>query len=375
MNIFSIISVLVIFLLSNYYVALRLYQLAPHNTLFRIALIIILIVCIGSLFLFFPFYKKMPYIVSASSYRIGTAWIIAFAYFLLLFLIVDLIKLSNVIFSFTSRSVIHSLTHDNIKSFLVLVGIVVLLLVVGNINYHNKRRVYHKITTEKLQNNQKIRVVAISDLHLGYTIGSHELKRWVKMINKENPDIVVISGDLIDNNVQVVDDMDLDKIIRNINAPLGVYGCLGNHEYISGLDESISFYHKSDIILLRDESVEVVNNFTLIGRDDVSNSERQSLSTIMADINDNDFKLLLDHQPRNLEESEKAKIDLQISGHTHNGQVFPFSIVAESIFEIAHGMLQKGLTKIYVTSGLGIWGGKFRIGTQSEYAVFDIVNN
>ena len=118
----------------------------------------------------------------------------------------------------------------------------------------------------------------------------------------------------------------------------------------------------------------ITDNLMLIGRDDVSNSNRKELSAIVNGADDNHFKLLLDHQPSNLKQAVQQNIDLQFSGHTHNGQVFPFSLVAEAIFENTHGMIQKGLTKVYVSSGLGIWGGKFRIGTQSEYAVFDIVH-
>ena len=105
----------------------------------------------------------------------------------------------------------------------------------------------------------------------------------------------------------------------------------------------------------------------------MSNYNRKSLSTIVNGIDNNHFKLLLDHQPKNLKDAEQQKIDLQFSGHTHKGQIFPFSLIAESMFENAHGMIEKGLTKIYVSSGLGIWGGKFRVGTQSEYVVFDLI--
>ena len=112
----------------------------------------------------------------------------------------------------------------------------------------------------------------------------------------------------------------------------------------------------------------------LIGRDDLSNPKRKSLSDIISGVEENQFKFLLDHQPMKLEEAAEQNIDLQFSGHTHHGQIFPISLIVESMFENAHGMIEKGLTKIYVSSGLGIWGGKFRLGTHSEYAVFDIIH-
>lgn len=374
MKVAFIISVLLIFIATNYYVALRLYQLIPDNSFIRIAFIVIFAICAGSLFLFFPLYKNLSFTLGALLYRIGTAWLIAFGYFLLLFIITDLLKVSNNIFHFMDKSLVYSLTHHNYTSFFSVIGVVVILLFIGNINYHKKRRVHFEIETSKLTTNKdRLRILGISDLHLGYTIGAKELTKWVQIINDENPDIVVIGGDLIDNNAKIIFEMGLDRILRNIHAPLGVYACLGNHEYISGKTESIRFHEASNISVLKDTIYNVSENITLIGRDDLSNKNRKPLNAIINEVDKNQFKLLLDHQPSNLEEAEKEKIDLQFSGHTHNGQVFPFSLIAESMFENPHGMIRKGLTWVYVSSGLGIWGGKFRIGTQSEYAVFDLI--
>lgn len=375
MKVAFIISALLIFFTANYYVALRLYQLLPANLLVRIAFITIIAICIGSLFVFFPLYKSLSFAVGSLLYRIGTAWFIAFAYFFFIFILIDLVKLSNKAFHFMDRDLVYSITHQNYMSFFVVVGSVAVLLIAGNINYHQKRRVHFNIETTKLSPEQQpIRVVGISDLHLGYTIGAKELQEWVHLINAEKPDIVVVGGDLIDNNAEIVTSMGLDKILRTIEAPLGVYACLGNHEYISGKSESIAFHEASNIKILKDAYVEVTDNITLIGRDDVSSPKRKPLSNIVNGIDDSQFKLLLDHQPKNLEDAEQQNIDLQFSGHTHKGQIFPISLVVESMFENSHGMIKKGLTQIYVSSGLGIWGGKFRVGTQSEYAVFDIIH-
>lgn len=375
MKVVFFITALLIFLATNYYVAVRLYQMIPENLLMRVVFITIISIFIGSLFVFFPLSKILHFTATAWLYRIGTAWIIAFAYFLLIFIIIDLLKVSNNIFRFMNKNLMYTLTHHNYISFFSIIGIVLFLLFIGNINYHKKKRVHFDIETSKLSVlTDRIRVVGVSDLHLGYTIGASELKKWVQLINSENPDIVVIGGDLIDNNTKVVFDMKLDQILKNIQAPLGVYACLGNHEYISGKRESIRFHEMSDILVLKDTIFNVTDEITLIGRDDVSNASRKSLNTIVNGVDKGRFKLLLDHQPINLEEAEKEKIDLQFSGHTHKGQIFPFSLITESMFENQHGIIQKGITWIYVSSGLGIWGGKFRIGTQSEYAVFDIIH-
>ncbi len=312
MKVAFFISILLFVLSLNYYVALRLYQLIPPNLLVRIAFIAIITICIGSLFLFFPLYKSLSFTAGGMLYRIGTAWIIAFGYFLLLFILVDLLKLTNWMFHFIDKDFLYSLTHQNYVSFFVVVGSVVGLLFLGNLKYHNKRRVHFNIETTKLSPNQQpIRVVGISDLHLGYTIGAIELEDWVKTINAEKPDMVILGGDLLDNNVKFVEHMELDKILRKIDAPMGVYACLGNHEYIAGLGESVAFHEKSNIQILKDTTYMVTDNLMLIGRDDVSNSKRKELSAIVNGADDNLFKLLLDHQPSNLEQAEQQNIDLQ----------------------------------------------------------------
>lgn len=369
------ISMILVFLAANYYVVLRLLQLVPPNLIVRIAIITILSICIGSIFVFFPLHKALSFEMGGLLYRIGTAWMIGFLYFIILFVAIDLLKLLNKIFHFINKDVLYSLTHHNYISLFSVVGIVLLLLFIGNIRYHNKRRVHFDIETSKLSPNQNpIRVVGISDLHLGYTIGGDELQEWVQIINAEKPDIVVFGGDLIDNNVELVKHLELDKILQKIEAPMGVYACLGNHEYIAGVKESIDFHNKSDIKVLKDTTVMVADNLTIIGRDDKMNGNRKPLSKVVNGINNGSFRLLLDHQPNNLEEAENQNIDLQFSGHTHYGQIFPITLVVEAMFENPHGMIEKGLTQIYVSSGLGIWGGKFRLGTQSEYVVFDIAN-
>ena len=163
-----------------------------------------------------------------------------------------------------------------------------------------------------------------------------------------------------------------------------VYACLGNHEYYSNQPKASRFYREAGITLLQD-SVAKIGNLCIIGRDDRTNMQRKSLAMIMEEarkkgfISDlhlgkhsNEFLILLDHQPYHLEEAEQNGIDFQFSGHTHHGQVWPVSWVTDALYEKAYGSLQKGNTRYYISSGMGIWGGKFRIGTQSEYIVLTI---
>ena len=156
---------------------------------------------------------------------------------------------------------------------------------------------------------------------------------------------------------------------HQLKAP--VVACLGNHEYISGIDRSLDFYKRAGITLLRDTTLEV-GDLVIVGRDDRANHHRMSTEQLLNGINKDKFIVLLDHQPYNLEESQQNGVDFQFSGHTHEGQVWPISMLVHSMYENAWGPYQKGDTRYYVSSGIGIWGGKYRIGTRSEYIVATI---
>ena len=194
-----------------------------------------------------------------------------------------------------------------------------------------------------------------------------ELQRWVRLLNEENPDLVLFAGDILDGAIRPVREWGLDEEFRDLNAP--VYAALGNHEYIAGLESSLAFYEDAGMCLLRDSSV-VASGIRIVGRDDRSNASRRALSDLVP--TDTLFTILLDHQPYHLEEAERCGIDFQFSGHTHHGQIWPANLITDILYEKAYGTYQRGNTHYYVTSGLGIWGGKFRIGSQSEYLVLKL---
>ena len=204
------------------------------------------------------------------------------------------------------------------------------------------------------------------------------------MVNAEQPDLILIAGDIIDISIRPLIEENMAKEFHRLKAP--VYACLGNHEYYSSQPKARRFYREAGITLLQD-SVAKIGNLCIIGRDDRTNVRRKSLPMIMEEARkqgiissldlhygkySNEFLILLDHQPYHLEEAEQNGIDFQFSGHTHHGQVWPVLWITDVLYEKAYGSLQKGNTQYYISSGIGIWGGKFRIGTQSEYVVLTI---
>jgi predicted MPP superfamily phosphohydrolase len=214
-----------------------------------------------------------------------------------------------------------------------------------------------------------MKVVMMSDLHLGYHNPRKELHRWVDMINQEHPDLILIAGDIIDGSMRPLKEEQMHEEFRRLKAP--VYACLGNHEYYSGEPDAQRFYQESGIHLLRDSTV-VIGSLCIIGRDDRTNFRRKPVAELCKNVDPGKYTILLDHQPYDLEKTELQGIDFQLSGHTHHGQVWPISWITEAIYECAYGSHQRGLTQFYVSSVLGIWGGKFRIGTCSEYVVAEL---
>ncbi len=210
-------------------------------------------------------------------------------------------------------------------------------------------------------------------MHLGVSINKKRLQKYVDLINAQQPDIVLFAGDICDNRLEPIMEQHMNEELRMINAPLGVYAALGNHEYIGrDVQATIKYLQSGNITVLRDSAVLVKDEFYLIGRDDKRNSNRKTLADLTSNLDSGKPFILLDHQPYHLEEAEENGIALQISGHTHDGQFFPINLIVRSMYENAHGYSARSHTHYYVSSGLGIWGPQFRIGTQSEVIVINL---
>lgn len=303
---------------------------------------------------------KMPSYLSHAMYEIGTGWLVFTLYMVLFLLVFDLLKLFSVSFNY---------------GFIVSLLATSTLLGYGYYNYSHPKTNTVNITLSKplAGNGESIKIVAVSDLHLGNGTGKTDLKQYVKMINAENPDLILIGGDLIDNSVVPLYAENMMEELSGLKAPLGIYMVPGNHEYISGIDQSIRFIRDTPIQLLRDSVITLPYGIQLIGRDDRTNPHRRSLPELMTHTDPAKPIILLDHQPYQLTESEKAGIDLQFSGHTHRGQIWPMSWVTDHIYEQSHGYRQWGNSHIYVSSGLSLWGPPFRIGTESEMVVIQLL--
>lgn len=371
MNILFPVLMLLIYLAGNTYVFFRIGQLLPLQQLWQKVLYVALVILLaGSLFLALGVSRWLPSGVSGVFYQIGSTWFFIFIYLLLFLLLRDIVWGANRLWHFIPESISLRPAFKTLFTA-VFLGLALLFLIGGHINYWCKRRVELNLTTAK-QLERPLKIVAFSDMHLGYMIREGELARWVKKINAEQPDLILIAGDLIDNNLYPLENGILSKELKQLKAPLGVCAVLGNHEYISGVERSVKFLEESHIRVLRDSALLVDNRFYVVGRDDRSNRNRKQLSTLLQGVDSSKPVIVLDHQPYELQEVATLPVDLQISGHTHRGQLWPVNWITDAMYEVSHGYLKKGDTHFYVSSGLGIWGGKFRIGSQSEYVVIHL---
>lgn len=305
----------------------------------------------------------MPVGLSRVVEFVGHSYFLFAAYLFLGFILVDIFRVINHYFQITN-----DITRFSNRMSFEIIALIILAMFVGYMNFNNPSVEKLEIEVNKpAKNSKELNIVAVSDIHLNALIGKERLQEFVHMINTQKPDIVLLGGDLIDRAMKPVHDQNLYEDLRQIKAPMGVFAVYGNHEYISrDLKKVAEFYNASNIRVLRDEAVLIDSSFYLIGRDDKTNKNRKSLGELSKDLNKEYAIICIDHQPWELEEVQRNGIDFQFSGHTHNGQFFPVNLIVGAMYEKAYGLIQKGDAKIYVSSGLGLWGAPYRIGTNSE---------
>ena len=344
-------------LLAIIYVAWHVWTLLPLAGVWKSLVILVGIFCVALLFMNLGRkFDNMPLSIAQAAYEIGTSSVIVLLYLVILFLVLDLGRLVRLV----PKAFLYHNGYVSLGLFLLIFG----LFLYGNLHYYNKVRVPLQLKSLKPLP-REYKLVMLSDLHLGYHNPRRELARWVDLVNAEHPDFILIAGDIIDGSMRPLIEERMSEEFHRLNAP--IYACLGNHEFYAGHPESKQFYQDASIHLLIDETAVIDSCIVIVGRDDRSNMRRKPIKDLMD--NKNLYSIVLDHQPYNLDRAEAAGVDFQLSGHTHRGQVWPISWITDRIYECSWGSHQRGNTQFYVSSGIGIWGGKFRIGTQSEYVV------
>lgn len=359
-----------IYVTGNYYVGLRFFQsiqslIEPYSFFYWSGYALLAI----SLFAarlgkrFYPGYVNDLFDVT------GNYWLGAVYYSLLIWAGTDFLHfLTSLIFPDT-----RIIEYPSFYWGLAVLFLVFLLLLYGTWNARHPRIVHYDITIKKaVPYLPELHAVMVSDIHLGLVVDNDRLKEMVNRINELDPDIVFLAGDTIDEDVRLFASNKMPEILKKLRPRYGVYAVLGNHEYIGGNSElAVKYLHQAGINVLVDKYIKVNNQFYVVGRDDrmagrMNGKQRMELSRLVEGIDHTLPIILLDHQPINLEEGQLNGIDLQLSGHTHNGQFFPNNLISKHVFENSWGYLRKGGCQIIVSAGFGTWGPPIRIGSNSE---------
>ena len=302
---------------------------------------------------------------------LGSLWLGAMVYFFLLSVVVDLVRLIDLIVPFLHRIADFGDPFVRLSTLCLAIGGVLAVVVYGYSNARNPRVKGLKISIEKRSPLPSMIIAVASDIHLGTVISRNRLQDIIEKINAMQADLVLLPGDVIDEDVRPVIEQNLGEMLRTIRSKYGVYSITGNHEYIGGAEKAVSYLTEHGITVLRDQCVVIADAVTVVGREDWSirqftKGRRMALADLMQMVDRNKPVILMDHQPFGLTEAVEQGVDLQLSGHTHHGQLWPFHWITNKVFEISWGYKKIGATHFYVSSGAGFWGPPIRTGNHPE---------
>ncbi len=374
---FSLIAFLIlilgIFILSNYYIGKRIYKnlnyvMPLKKSSYWLVFIIFSSSYILSRFIegFLP-YKLAGIIVTGTSY-----WMIFFFYGLIFLLLLDLIAFIDKRVDFLP--VFLKYKKDNRAVITVfMITIIMALGIFGTFQAKDFQVVEYTIETEK-ELKQNYTIALISDIHISYQIGFKEFKEIIDLVNAQNPDYIFIAGDFFDGDWRTFYEEDINSLLKDFKPRKGTYMVLGNHDNYMENTEMIPYlFAESGIKVLKDETVILNDDLYLVGRKDVTDGRerygedtRTHLDELLKDAEPELFTILMDHAPLEIYDAERMGVNLQVSGHTHQGQLYPFGIITERYFPFDYGHFSLNEYNLVASSGVGTWGPPVRVGTKSE---------
>lgn len=302
----------------------------------------------------------------------GAYWLGAMVYFLLIVIAIDLFRLINHYVPLIPAGLRQNLQQLKIAVGIAAIIVVSIVLIIGRWNATHPQIKNLEIDIHKKANAKAITIAFASDIHLGSLVGQRQLKQLVEIIEVKQPDLILFGGDLLDEDLLPVIRRNLGQCLEELRAPLGKFTVTGNHEFIGGVDNAVQYLENHGITVLRDSSIQLSNGIWILGRDDrdgkrfSGGESRQALNELISEVNSKQPLILLDHQPVNLSESIVNGIDLQLSGHTHHGQLWPLNYITSKLFQISRGYKLIERTHFLVSSGFGTWGPPIRLASRSE---------
>ncbi len=355
--------------------------------------------CIIVIYTFFASAMLIGFLLPANTLGrlmklIGNYWLGVLLYVVLTVLIADAIRLVVKKTKKIPEEYIRS-KRTFVIAGTVCIVIISTLSIWGAINARIIHTTKYNITINKeVKKIKDLKIALVADLHLGYNIGTPHIKNMVKKINKQNPDLVVIAGDIFDNEYEALDNpKEITKVLKSIKSKYGVYATYGNHDIKEKVLAGFTFNKKGEkkesdirmdqllenanINLLRDEEVMIEDSIYLYGRPDYRRpgrgiTTRKTAEEITENMDKDKPIIVIDHEPSELQELADAGVDMDLCGHTHDGQVFPGNITSALMWENSYGYLKKDNMHNIVTSGVGLFGPNMRVGTIAEVVIINV---
>lgn len=294
-----------------------------------------------------------------------------FLYIFLSLLLIDLFLLLNLFIKIISRKLRKSFSF-RLYTLSSMIFLSLAMVIGGAINLNTTRVTRYQISIPKRKSKlDHLRVAFAADFHLQENSNSRFVAKFVRKVNAMQPDIMLYGGDVVEGS----DDKKISETIlstlKEIKTQYGTFGVLGNHEFYGSRGKGI-FYENADITLLRDTMLNIDNSFYIAGRYDQHNRQRKSVEEILQSRTSDLPIIMLDHRPTQLQEVSQTPVEVQFSGHTHNGQLFPINYIIHRMYELSWGHKKIRDTHFFVTSGLRLWGPPVKTAGKSEIIIVDI---
>lgn len=355
----------------HYYLARGIHHCVQHFLPKFRFIYVILILAVLTVMMFLSIARPFQGVLQRIISTIGAFWMGAFVYLLLFFVVTDLVYLLARLFPGTSQKLLFITRLTAIVLTVCTVG-------VGFVHANKIHTVHYEVQLTQ-QSSSNMKIVMLSDLHLGAVRSEARLEKIAAKINEQNPDLVCIAGDIFDNDYSSI--MSPDEVVhtlQQISATYGVYACFGNHDAGPEFEKMKAMLERAGIQLLEDEYVIIDEKLILAGRLDASpiggynGEKRQALSVMLADADPTLPVIVMDHNPGYIDEYQ-GEGQLILSGHTHKGQIFPGSLITNAMYTVDYGYYQaEDGTQVIVTSGAGTWGLPIRVGTDCEIVNIDV---
>ena len=294
-----------------------------------------------------------------------------FLYLFLAVILIDVALLLNLLLRLIPLETLRNRQFRN-RLFLVIISFSATVVVAGIVNFNTIRTTVHSISIPRRSSGiDELKIAFVSDFHLEEKTPVRFVERFVRKIGIINPDLVLFGGDITEGGRLGPHMVEIEGILNMMDPPSGVYGVLGNHDG-SGRGNVRSFLKNSGIKILQDTIVVVGSSFAIAGRNDSRMRERPGAADLVARAPDSLPLIILDHRPTEPEQLSNTRADISLSGHTHNGQLFPVNFITRRVYELSYGHKKKGNTHFFVSSGIRLWGPHVRTTGKSEILVVEV---